>query len=91
MLLEQGQIVEFDKWGHFTAVDVFFLTIFIRPSTLLSDPSTRFYGLCKATGQDEFATLKKLAGVWATFISTKSSLRIAIKNFMSSKLNHKQL
>ncbi|KZT70050.1 P-loop containing nucleoside triphosphate hydrolase protein [Daedalea quercina L-15889] len=46
MLLEQGQIVEFDK-----------------PAILLSNPSSKFHGLCKATGKSEFATLKKLAGV----------------------------
>jgi len=44
MLLEQGQVVEFD-----------------RPSVLLSDPSTKFYALCQATGREEFAVLKRLA------------------------------
>ncbi|KAH8810334.1 multidrug resistance-associated ABC transporter [Flagelloscypha sp. PMI_526] len=44
MLLDQGQIVEFDK-----------------PSTLLKDSSSQFYSLCKATGKEEFAMLKKLA------------------------------
>ncbi|KIJ58415.1 hypothetical protein HYDPIDRAFT_44470 [Hydnomerulius pinastri MD-312] len=36
---------------------------FDRPSTLLSDPSSRFHGLCKATGKNEFAQLKKMAGL----------------------------
>ncbi|EPQ52410.1 hypothetical protein GLOTRDRAFT_26339, partial [Gloeophyllum trabeum ATCC 11539] len=36
---------------------------FDTPSTLLSNPSSKFYGLCKATGRNEFAMLKKLAGV----------------------------
>ncbi|KAH7925973.1 P-loop containing nucleoside triphosphate hydrolase protein [Leucogyrophana mollusca] len=36
---------------------------FNSPATLLSDPSSRFYGLCKATGKSEFATLMKMAGV----------------------------
>lgn len=33
-----------------------------RPGDLLRNPSSKFYALCKATGQEEFATLKKLAG-----------------------------
>ncbi|KAG7095389.1 hypothetical protein E1B28_006144 [Marasmius oreades] len=36
---------------------------FDRPQKLLAQPSSKFYALCKATGKDEFATLKKLAGV----------------------------
>ncbi|KAK1224806.1 hypothetical protein PQX77_012290, partial [Marasmius sp. AFHP31] len=36
---------------------------FDRPGKLLSQPSSRFYSLCKATGKEEFAMLKKLAGV----------------------------
>ncbi|KDR79985.1 hypothetical protein GALMADRAFT_242167 [Galerina marginata CBS 339.88] len=36
---------------------------FDRPATLLSNPASKFYALCKATGRDEFAMLKKLAGV----------------------------
>ncbi|KAF9450628.1 ABC transporter-like protein, partial [Macrolepiota fuliginosa MF-IS2] len=36
---------------------------FDKPSVLLSDPSSKFYLLCKATGKDEFAVLKKMAGV----------------------------
>ncbi|EIN08192.1 multidrug resistance-associated ABC transporter [Punctularia strigosozonata HHB-11173 SS5] len=36
---------------------------FDSPKTLLSDPSSKFYSLCKATGKEEFAVLKKLAGV----------------------------
>ncbi|TFK68805.1 multidrug resistance-associated ABC transporter [Pluteus cervinus] len=35
---------------------------FDRPGVLLSNPSSKFYALCKATGKDEFAMLKKLAG-----------------------------
>ncbi len=34
-----------------------------KPTVLLSDPNSRFYALCKATGGREFSTLKKLAGV----------------------------
>ncbi|KAF8178262.1 multidrug resistance-associated ABC transporter [Pholiota molesta] len=36
---------------------------FDRPATLLSNPESKFYALCKATGQEEFALLKKLAGI----------------------------
>jgi ABC-type multidrug transport system fused ATPase/permease subunit len=37
---------------------------FENPSVLLADPNSRFHGLCKATGKEEFAMLKKLAGLW---------------------------
>ncbi|KAF8583290.1 P-loop containing nucleoside triphosphate hydrolase protein [Ramaria rubella] len=33
------------------------------PTVLLSDPNSRFYSLCKATGKTEFAALKRIAGV----------------------------
>ncbi|KAI0754233.1 multidrug resistance-associated ABC transporter [Daedaleopsis nitida] len=33
------------------------------PAALLSNPQSRFYALCKATGKQEFAVLKKMAGV----------------------------
>jgi len=36
---------------------------FDTPVALLSDQSSKFYKLCKATGTEEFAMLKKLAGV----------------------------
>ncbi|KAH9478408.1 ABC transporter 7 [Psilocybe cubensis] len=36
---------------------------FDRPATLLSDPASKFYALCKATGKEEFSILKKMAGV----------------------------
>ncbi|THU79589.1 ATP-binding cassette transporter [Dendrothele bispora CBS 962.96] len=36
---------------------------FDRPGVLLSQPTSKFYALCKATGKDEFAMLKKLAGL----------------------------
>jgi len=36
---------------------------FDTPKALLSDSSSKFYGLCKATGKEEFAVLKKLAGL----------------------------
>ncbi|TDL21435.1 ATP-binding cassette transporter [Rickenella mellea] len=36
---------------------------FDSPRALLSDPSSKFYALCQATGNEEFAVLKRLAGV----------------------------
>ncbi|TRM63381.1 P-loop containing nucleoside triphosphate hydrolase protein [Schizophyllum amplum] len=35
---------------------------FDRPATLLQNTSSKFYSLCKATGKEEFAMLRKLAG-----------------------------
>lgn len=35
---------------------------FNRPATLLADPNSNFYRLCKATGKKEFSVLKKMAG-----------------------------
>lgn len=46
MLLEDGNIVEFDT-----------------PGNLLANRESKFYALCKATGREEFSTLKRLAGV----------------------------
>ena len=34
---------------------------FDRPAALLADPASRFYALCKATGAQEFAVLRKMA------------------------------
>ncbi|KIM46655.1 hypothetical protein M413DRAFT_440257 [Hebeloma cylindrosporum] len=36
---------------------------FDRPATLLANPASKFYALCKATGKDEFSVLKKMAGL----------------------------
>ena len=36
---------------------------FDTPANLLSNPSSKFNALCKATGKSEFAMLQKLAGV----------------------------
>ncbi|KAH9916981.1 multidrug resistance-associated ABC transporter [Epithele typhae] len=33
------------------------------PGALLSNPQSKFYALCKATGKDEFAVLRKMAGI----------------------------
>ncbi|KAJ4488652.1 multidrug resistance-associated ABC transporter [Lentinula lateritia] len=36
---------------------------FEKPHVLLNNPSSKFHALCRATGKDEFSTLKKLAGL----------------------------
>ncbi|GBE87301.1 ATP-dependent bile acid permease [Sparassis crispa] len=36
---------------------------FDKPRTLLADPRSKFHALCRATGKNEFAVLKKMAGV----------------------------
>jgi ABC-type multidrug transport system fused ATPase/permease subunit len=36
---------------------------FDRPAVLLADTSSAFYQLCKATGKEEFALLKTMAGM----------------------------
>jgi ABC-type multidrug transport system fused ATPase/permease subunit len=36
---------------------------FDRPAVLLADPSSAFYQLCKATGKEEFAQLRMMAGL----------------------------
>ncbi|KAJ7641019.1 multidrug resistance-associated ABC transporter [Roridomyces roridus] len=36
---------------------------FDRPAVLLADPASQFHGLCKATGGEEFAILKRMAGI----------------------------
>ena len=33
---------------------------FDSPAVLLSNPNSKFYSLCKATGKSEFAVLKKM-------------------------------
>ena len=35
---------------------------FDSPATLLSNPNSKFYSLCRATGKSEFAVLKRMAG-----------------------------
>ncbi|KAL1948838.1 hypothetical protein VTO73DRAFT_10644 [Trametes versicolor] len=36
---------------------------FDKPATLLADPQSKFHALCQATGKQEFATLKRMAGI----------------------------
>ncbi|PFH48697.1 hypothetical protein AMATHDRAFT_5550 [Amanita thiersii Skay4041] len=36
---------------------------FDRPAVLLSNPHSKFHALCRAAGKEEFATLKKMAGL----------------------------
>ena len=36
---------------------------FDTPGNLLANRDSKFYALCKAAGKEEFATLKRLAGI----------------------------
>lgn len=36
---------------------------FDTPVNLLANRDSKFYALCKATGKEEFSTLKRLAGI----------------------------
>ena len=36
---------------------------FDTPGNLLANRESKFYALCKATGKEEFSTLRRLAGV----------------------------
>ena len=67
MILAQGKIIEFDRY----ICKAFLLMMrkpnqpycVFRPATLLKNSTSQFYSLCKATGKEEFAMLKELAGV----------------------------
>jgi hypothetical protein len=66
MLLERGKIIEFDRYAVFWWMmrkKTEILYCVLRPATLLKDTTSKFYLLCKATGKEEFATLKQMAGV----------------------------
>ncbi|KAJ7147016.1 multidrug resistance-associated ABC transporter [Mycena epipterygia] len=53
-------VIDYDK---IMLLDQGRIAEFDRPSTLLANPASKFYALCKATGKEEFAMLKKMAGV----------------------------
>jgi len=65
MVLEEGRIIEFDKWaiGISSMSPPYLVTNSHSPSSLLTDSSSKFHALCKASGKDEFAMLKKMAGL----------------------------
>lgn len=64
MLLDEGRIREFDRYDSQLSYAVYRADFsFYRPATLLRNPASGFYALCKATGKDEFSTLQKMAGV----------------------------
>jgi ABC-type proline/glycine betaine transport system ATPase subunit len=46
---------------------------FDTPANLLANRDSEFYALCKATGKEEFSTLKGLAGVATTRETTTAS------------------
>ncbi|KAF9459133.1 multidrug resistance-associated ABC transporter [Collybia nuda] len=53
-------IIDYDK---VMVLDNGLIAEYDRPSVLLCNTSSMFYALCKAAGKEEFATLKKMAGV----------------------------
>ncbi|KAJ7476731.1 multidrug resistance-associated ABC transporter [Mycena latifolia] len=53
-------VIDYDK---IMLLDQGRIAEFDRPSTLLANSSSKFHALCKATGKEEFAMLKKMAGV----------------------------
>jgi hypothetical protein len=62
VLLNGAWCVGADPW-QVMVLDQGRLKEFDRPATLLADSSSAFHSLCRATGRDEFAQLKKMAGV----------------------------
>ena len=46
---------------------------FDTPANLLANRDSKFYALCKATGKEEFSTLKRLAGVADTTRETTTA------------------
>ena len=66
MLLDQGRCVLLKSENHPTSHSTFYvarIAEFDKPGVLLRNPNTKFHALCKATGKEEFAMLKKMAGV----------------------------
>jgi len=53
-------VIDYDK---ILVLDEGRVSEFDSPLTLLKDPQSRFYSLCKATGQNEFRTLCQMAGL----------------------------
>ncbi|KAJ7108814.1 multidrug resistance-associated ABC transporter [Mycena epipterygia] len=53
-------VIDYDK---IMLLDQGRIAEFDRPSTLLANPASKFHALCKATGKEEFAMLKKMTGV----------------------------
>lgn len=46
---------------------------FDAPANLLANRDSKFYALCKATGKEEFSTLRRLAGVVSTTRETTTA------------------
>jgi hypothetical protein len=64
--IDQGHIVEFDQCVDLFASETISINLGIyigSPATLLADPTSRFHGLCQATGRNEFSMLKNMAGL----------------------------
>ena len=50
---------------------------FDTPGNLLANRESKFYALCKATGKEEFSTLKRLAGL-ASVTSETTATRVSL-------------
>ncbi|KAJ7916824.1 multidrug resistance-associated ABC transporter [Mycena leptocephala] len=53
-------VIDYDK---IMLLDQGKIAEFDRPAVLLADKSSKFHALCQATGKEEFAMLKKMAGL----------------------------
>ena len=61
MVMEEGQIVEFDRYVPWDNLFSLKLTICCSPGLLINDEGSRFHKLCKAAGIEEFSKLKAMA------------------------------
>ena len=61
MVMEEGQIVEFDRSGGTLNLFSLKLTIFCSPGLLINNEGSRFHKLCQAAGIEEFSKLKAMA------------------------------
>ena len=62
MVMDEGQIVEFDRYGGLIySIYSLKLTILYSPGSLISNEGSRFHKLCKAAGIEEFSKLKAMA------------------------------
>jgi hypothetical protein len=66
MILEQGGITEFDRYARLSVDDEKTnLSLCAQACHLVENSTSKFYSLtlCRATGREEFAMLKKMASV----------------------------
>ncbi|KAF9479792.1 multidrug resistance-associated ABC transporter [Pholiota conissans] len=56
-------VIDYDRAGLVMVLEQGSIVEFDSPVTLLRNPESKFYTLCKASGKEEFSLLKKLAGI----------------------------